>query len=60
LQIATIKIAIGLCPNNSGYHSFGLWLMVALFFVEPEYSVTGKGAGYPQWEVFFGLNSQFK
>jgi len=29
-------------------------------FVEPQYSVADKGAGYPHWEIFFGLNSQFK
>lgn len=29
-------------------------------FVEPQYSVADKGAGYPQWQIFFGLNSQFK
>lgn len=30
------------------------------FFVEPEYAVANKGAGYPQWQIFIGLNSQFK
>lgn len=29
-------------------------------FAEPEFSVADKGAGYPKWQIFFGLNSQFK
>ena len=29
-------------------------------FVEPQYSVADEGAGWPEWQVFIGLNSQFK
>lgn len=29
-------------------------------FIEPQYSVADKGAGYPAWQIFFGLNTQFK
>jgi hypothetical protein len=29
-------------------------------FAEPQYSVGDKGGGWPQWQIFFGLNTQFK
>ncbi|QQL45544.1 hypothetical protein [Sulfuriroseicoccus oceanibius] len=29
------------------------------FFVEPQYSLWDDGAGFPQWQVFFGVNLQF-
>lgn len=29
-------------------------------FVEPQFAVASKGAGWPQWQVFVGLNTQFK
>jgi hypothetical protein len=29
-------------------------------FIEPQYSIADKGAGYAQWQIFFGLNTQFK
>ena len=29
-------------------------------FVEPQWSVADKGAGYPSWQVFVGFNMQFK
>ena len=29
-------------------------------FVEPQVSIADKGAGWPDWQVFIGLNSQFK
>jgi hypothetical protein len=29
-------------------------------FVEPQVSVTDKGALWPRWQVFVGLNTQFK
>jgi hypothetical protein len=29
-------------------------------FIEPQVSVADKGAGYPQWQIFVGLNLQFK
>lgn len=29
-------------------------------FVEPQVSVADKGAGWPQWQAFLGLNMQFK
>jgi len=29
-------------------------------FVEPQFSVADKGAGYPKWQIFFGFNMQFK
>jgi hypothetical protein len=29
-------------------------------FVEPQLSITDKGAGWPKWQIFVGLNSQFK
>lgn len=29
-------------------------------FVEPQVSVADKGAGWPEWQVFLGLNMQFK
>jgi hypothetical protein len=29
-------------------------------FVEPQYSIADKGAGWPEWQIFIGLNMQFK
>ena len=29
-------------------------------FIEPQWSVADKGAGWPQWQVFLGFNMQFK
>lgn len=29
-------------------------------FIEPQYSLADKGAGWPEWQIFIGLNSQFK
>jgi hypothetical protein len=29
-------------------------------FIEPQYSLTDKGAGWPKWQVFVALNTQFK
>jgi hypothetical protein len=29
-------------------------------FIEPQVSVADEGAGWPEWQVFVGLNSQFK
>jgi hypothetical protein len=29
-------------------------------FVEPQWSVADKGAGYPKWQIFVGFNMQFK
>lgn len=29
-------------------------------FVEPQFSVAHEGAGQPRWQVFMGLNLQFK
>jgi len=29
-------------------------------FIEPQYSVADKGAGWPQWQIFLGFNMQFK
>lgn len=29
-------------------------------FIEPQWSVADKGAGWPQWQVFVGFNMQFK
>lgn len=29
-------------------------------FIEPQYSVAEKGVGWPQWQIFFGFNMQFK
>jgi len=29
-------------------------------FAEPQVSIADKGAGWPDWQVFIGLNSQFK
>jgi len=29
-------------------------------FIEPQWSVADKGAGYPQWQIFMGFNMQFK
>ena len=29
-------------------------------FIEPQYSLADKGAGWPEWQIFVGLNSQFK
>lgn len=28
--------------------------------IEPQVSVADKGAGWPKWQVFVGLNTQFK
>ena len=30
------------------------------FFAEPQYSVADRGPGLPQWQIYFGLNMQFK
>ena len=30
------------------------------FFVEPQYSVAEEGLGWPEWQIFFALNMQFK
>ena len=30
------------------------------FFVEPQYSVADEGPGWPEWQIFFALNMQFK
>lgn len=30
------------------------------FFVEPQVSVADRGPGQPEWQIFFGLNMQFK
>lgn len=55
--------------ENSGY-SFPLGVgfghvivgekVVYNLFVEPQYSVADKGAGWPQWQIFLGFNMQFK
>jgi hypothetical protein len=29
-------------------------------FIEPQWSVADKGAGWPNWQIFFGFNMQFK
>ncbi|MBK5105372.1 MAG: hypothetical protein JJE42_14080 [Burkholderiales bacterium] len=29
-------------------------------FIEPQVSVADKGAGWPKWQIFLGLNMQFK
>ena len=29
-------------------------------FIEPQWSVADKGAGWAKWQIFIGLNSQFK
>jgi len=29
-------------------------------FIEPQVSVADKGAGWPKWQIFCGLNTQFK
>jgi hypothetical protein len=29
-------------------------------FVEPQYSIADEGPGQPQWQIYFGLNMQFK
>ena len=29
-------------------------------FIEPQVSVADDGAGWPKWQVFVGLNTQFK
>jgi len=29
-------------------------------FVEPQVSVADEGSGWPEWQIFIGLNSQFK
>jgi hypothetical protein len=29
-------------------------------FIEPQWSVADKGAGYPDWQIFMGFNMQFK
>lgn len=29
-------------------------------FIEPQWSVADKGAGYPKWQIFMGFNMQFK
>jgi hypothetical protein len=34
--------------------------MVFNVFVEPQVSVADDGAGWPKWQVFVGLNTQFK
>lgn len=34
--------------------------MVFNVFIEPQVSVADDGAGWPEWQVFVGLNTQFK
>ena len=34
--------------------------MVFNVFIEPQVSVADKGPGWPKWQVFVGLNTQFK
>jgi hypothetical protein len=29
-------------------------------FVEPQFSVADRGAGWPEWQIFIGFNNQFK
>ena len=29
-------------------------------FIEPQWSVADKGAGWPEWQIFFALKTQFK
>ena len=29
-------------------------------FVEPQYSVADKGPGWPKWQIFIGINTQFR
>lgn len=29
------------------------------FFVEPQYSIADKGVGFPEWQIYMGLNMQF-
>jgi hypothetical protein len=29
-------------------------------FIEPQWSIADKGAGYPEWQIFVGFNMQFK
>jgi hypothetical protein len=29
-------------------------------FVEPQYSIADEGPGQPEWQIYFGLNMQFK
>jgi len=29
-------------------------------FIEPQVSIADKGAGWPKWQIFVGLNTQFK
>ncbi len=29
-------------------------------FIEPQVSIADKGSGWPKWQIFVGLNSQFK
>ena len=29
-------------------------------FIEPQWSIADKGAGYPKWQIFAGFNMQFK
>ena len=29
-------------------------------FIEPQYSILDDGPGWPEWQIFFGLNMQFK
>jgi len=35
-------------------------MVVFNVFVEPQVSVADKGAGWPEWQLFLGLNMQFK
>jgi len=29
-------------------------------FIEPQWSMAGEGPGWPEWQVFVGLSTQFK
>ena len=55
--------------ENSGYSvPIGLGIgqviprkkVVFNIFVEPQVSVADKGAGWPEWQIFIGINTQFK
>jgi len=38
--------------------SVGIWTFN--FFIEPQFTVLSSGAGQPDFQIFFGFNTQFK
>jgi hypothetical protein len=72
LGSGTYLRSTGVCAYNfeNGTYSIPIGLgigqvipsksVVFNLFIEPQFSVADKGAGWPKWQIFIGLNSQIK